>query len=257
MTKPSTTNSARFEYLLRHADDRLVLGHRLSEWCGHGPILEEDIALANISLDLIGQANLLLERAGELEGKGRSADDLAFHRDEIDFRNALLVEQPNGDFAMTMARQFLFDVFSVEVLERLSDSKDETLAGVAAKALKEDRYHLRHSREWVLRMGDGTEESHGRIQRAFDDLWTYTAELCAMDDVDRALLEQGIGVDLDPVREQWTSSVNATLEEATLTVPPADQYMTTGGREGKHSEHLGHMLAVMQVLPRSHPDAKW
>lgn len=256
MTK-STTDAAVVEYLLRHGDDRLVLGHRLSEWCGHGPILEEDIALANIALDLIGQANLFLERAAEVEGEGRTADDLAFKRDAIDYRNVLLVEQPISDFAHTMARQFLFDAFSVEVMRRLAESADEGIAGIAAKTVKEDRYHLRHSRQWVLRLGDGTEESHERIQRAVDDLWTFTGELFAMDDTDRALVEAGVGCDLEPVQGEWTKTVHGTLEEATLTVPAADQYMVTGGRRGHHSEHLGHMLAVMQVLPRSHPDAKW
>lgn len=250
------TTDPLFEYVLRLADDRLVLGHRLSEWCGHGPILEEDIALANIALDLVGQANYLLELAGTIEGKKRSADDLAFFRDAVHFRNALLVEQPNGDFAVTMARQFLFDVYANEVLARVAKSKHEDLSAAAQKALTESRYHLRHSRQWILRLGDGTDESRRRIQQAFDDLWIFTGELFEVDDLERALIDDGIAADASDVEAPWREIVTKTLEEATLRLPAVD-YTVAGGRHGRHTEHLGHMLAEMQVLPRSHPGAKW
>ncbi len=253
----STDPSDLFEYLLRLGDDRLVLGHRLSEWCGHGPILEEDIALANISLDCIGQANLWLELAGETEGRNRSADDLAYFREAIEFRNLMLVELPRGDFAFTMARQFLFDCFSHSLMESLSGSAHSGVAAIAAKCLKEDRYHLRHSREWVLRLGDGTNESRSRLQDAFDRLWMYTGDIFQADGVDERLLSQGIAADLQTLQPEWRRAVGAVLEEATLEAPSQDQYMTSGSRGGVHTEHLGHLLAEMQILTRSYPDAKW
>lgn len=251
-----TTRQAQVEYLLRLGDDRLVLGHRLSEWCGHAPILEEDIALANTALDLIGQATLLLKLAGETERQGRDEDALAFLRDARDFRNALLTELPNGDFAVTIVRQFLFCAFSVQLWGALPTSGSAELAGIAAKALKESRYHVRHAGEWVLRLGDGTEESHRRAQTALDDLWRYTGELFLMDDIDRAMLAAGIGVDLQALEPTWHTQVSDVVRRATLTLP-ADGYMQRGGREGKHTEHLGHMLAEMQILPRSFPGASW
>lgn len=259
--RPSTatsgvTDNPFFEYLLRLADDRLVLGHRLSEWCGHGPILEEDIALANISLDLIGQAAALLKLAGEIEGKGRSEDALAYFRDAIEFRNAQLVELPNGDFAATIIRQFLFDAWDVLLLERLTSAKHETLAGIAAKALKEAKYHLRHTAEWVRMLGDGTAESHQRAQRALDDVWPYTAELFMTDAIDRQALGDGVGVDVEALRPRWRQTVEQVLAEATLTVPK-DGFSPRGGRTGRHTEHLGHMLAEMQSLARAHPGATW
>ncbi len=246
----------RFQYVLRLADDRLVLGHRLSQWCGHGPILEEDIALTNIALDLIGQASAMLALAGRIEGKGRDEDALAYFRDERDFRNALLVEQPNGDFAVTIVRQFLFDAASVPYLEALRTCSDAPLAALAAKALKEDVYHLRHSSEWMLRLGDGTEESHGRAQRALDELWRFTGELFQVDAVDEAVAERGIRVDHDAVHARWRETVRDVVQRATLSLP-GDQPMATGGRRGLHSEHLGHMLAEMQIVARSHPGATW
>ena len=259
--RPTTATSgvsenALFEYLLRLGDDRLVLGHRLSEWCGHAPILEEDIALANIALDLIGQAAMLLELAGEIEGKGRTEDTLAYFRDTIEFRNAQLVELPNGDFAMTIVRQFLFDAWDVLVLERLTSASNESLAGIAAKALKEAKYHLRHSAEWVRMLGDGTSESHQRAQRALDDLWPYTAELFLTDDVDRAALAAGVGVDVAALRPRWRETVDRVVGEATLTIP-TDGFAPRGGRIGRHTEHLGRMLADMQSLARAHPGASW
>ena len=245
-----------FQYLLRLGDDRLVLGHRLSEWCGHGPILEEDIALANIALDLIGQATLYLKLAGETEGKGRSEDDLAYFRDAIDYRNVQLVELPKGDFAFTTVRQFFFDVFSYHVLEELQSSSNSELAGIAAKGFKEVRYHVRRSSEWMLRLGDGTEESHSRAQRAVDELWRFTPEMFQADDVDRAMKAEGTGADLDAIAPKWNAVVTDVLKRATL-VAPQDPPAMTGGRRGRHTEHLGHMLSEMQIVARSFPGAEW
>lgn len=228
----------------------------MSEWCGHAPILEEDIALGNFALDFIGQASALLKHAGAVEGKGRTEDTLAYFRDAIEFRNCLLVEVPRGDFAVTIVRQLLFDAFDVLVLERLTASSDETLGGIAAKALKEGQYHLRHSAEWTRMLGDGTAESHERAQRALDDLWRFTPELFAVDDVDRAMLERGIGADPAALRDPWRDTVSSVLSEATLEQPP-DGVATLGGRIGRHSEHLGRMLADMQSLARANPGATW
>jgi ring-1,2-phenylacetyl-CoA epoxidase subunit PaaC len=244
------------EYLLRHGDDRLVLGHRLSEWCGHAPILEEDIALANIALDLVGQANLLLGLAGQVEGAGRDADALAYFREAVAFRNLQLVELPKGDFGFTIVRQFLFDAYDVPFLEALQRSSHEELAGIAAKAYKEARYHLRHSAEWVIKLGDGTEESHQRMQAALDQLWRFTGELFEADDVDRALAAAGIAPDLAALAPRWRERVEAVLREATLRIPPSTPAML-GGRRGWHTEHLGLMLAEMQIVARSFPGAKW
>jgi len=248
--------SSLFPYLLRLADDRLVLGHRLSEWCGHGPILEEDIALANVSLDLIGEATLLLKRAGEVEGRGRNEDALAYFRDSADYRNALMVELPKGDFGFTIVRQLFFSLFSLLQMDGLTKSSDADLAGIAAKAVKESRYHVRHSAEWVVTLGDGTEESHARTQRAVDELWRYTGELFMADAIDREMSDAGLGVNPETLAERWNAEVGKTLERATLTIPKVG-YMQRGGREGKHTEHLGHMLAEMQIVARSHPGASW
>ncbi len=247
-----------FELLLRLGDDRLVLGHRVSQWCGHGPILEEDIALANIALDLVGQATMLLHLAGDVEGAGRDEDALAYFRDEIHFRNCLLVEQPNGDFGVTIVRQFLFDVYSVVVFDALTRSTHPELAAIAAKSLKEVKYHLRHSGDWLLKLGDGTSESHDRAQRALDSLWRFTPELFAGDDIDRAAQAAGIGPDLAALQAQWIAIVSDVVERATLTLPP-DVPLRAGrtARQGAHSEHLGHMLAEMQIVARSHPGAQW
>lgn len=244
------------EYLLRLGDDRLVLGHRLSEWTGHGPILEEDIATANLALDLIGQAASILRLAGEAEGKGRDEDALAYFREGVEFRNCLLVELPRGDFGFTMVRQFLFDAHSVLLWDALSRAGHAGVAAIAAKALKEDKYHLRHSSEWVVRLGDGTVESHARVQRALEGLWPYTAELFESDEVDAAVAAMGIGVDLPALRSRWDAMVDDVLARATLT-RPADGPMQRGGRRGRHTEHLGHLLATMQIVARSHPGAKW
>ena len=233
-----------------------MLGHRLSEWCGHGPILEEDIALANIALDLIGQASLYLKLAGETEGKGRSEDDLAYFRDAVDYRNVQLVELPKGDYAFTILRQFFFDVFSFHVLEVLEKGAHAEIAGIASKGFKEVRYHVRHSSEWVVRMGDGTQESHDRAQKAVNALWRFTGEMFEADDVDRSVHAAGIGPDLDAVRPKWEAVVKDVLGRATLTVPD-DPPAMTGGRRGRHTEYLGHMLSEMQIVARSHPGAEW
>ena len=244
------------EYLLRLGDDRLILGHRMSEWCGHGPILEEDIALANTALDLIGQANLFLELAGQVEGKGRTADALAYFREGVEFRNAQIMELPRGDFAFTSARQFLVSVFELLHLDRLQSSKHAEVAGIAAKALKETRYHARHAADWMLKLGDGTVESHQRTQSAVDDLWRFTGELFEVDEIERALAADGIAVDRSALQAPWREEVSRVLTAATLTVPD-DGFMQRGGREGKHTEHLGHLLAEMQIVARSFPGAEW
>lgn len=245
-----------FEYLLRLGDDRLVLGHRLSEWCGHGPILEEDIATANIALDLVGQGTHFLRLAAQTENAGRSEDALAFFREAVEYRNLQIVELPKGDFAFTMVRQFLFDVFSVHLLDGLKKSASRDIAAIASKALKESTYHVRHSGRWVIRLGDGTDESHARAQTALDELWRFTGEMFTADDVDRNLQEKGITPDITSLRQPWESTVRDVLREATLS-PPENTFMMQGGRSGKHTEHLGHLLAEMQIVARSHPGAEW
>jgi ring-1,2-phenylacetyl-CoA epoxidase subunit PaaC len=256
---PAAPPHDEFELLLRLGDDRLVLGHRLSEWCGHAPILEEDIALANVALDLLGQATLFLRRAGDVEGKGRDEDALAYFREAIEFRNCLLVEQPNGDFAFTIARQFLFDVHAVVTLDALARSTSAELAALAAKSLKEAKYHVRHSGEWMLKLGDGTDESHRRVQHALDDLWRFTPELFVADGVAARLAVQGVAPDLPALRPQWEAIVRDVVGRATLTLPHESMHSAhlRGGRAGMHSEHLGHLLAEMQIVARSHPGAKW
>jgi ring-1,2-phenylacetyl-CoA epoxidase subunit PaaC len=245
-----------FAYTLRLADNALILGHRLSEWCGHAPVLEEDLALANMALDLIGQARSLYTYAGEIEGKGRDEDALAYRRDVVDFRNVLLVERPNGDFATTIVRQLLYAAFAHPYFEALMRSKDETLAAIAAKAVKEMAYHLRHASEWTIRLGDGTDESHARVQEALDELWPFAGELFEVDEIERALIEAGIAADPVALRLVWERTIDEVRREATLT-QPRTSWMQTGGRTGKHSEHLGHILAELQFLQRAYPDARW
>ena len=245
-----------FEYILRIGDDSLILGQRLSEWCGHGPILEEDIATTNISLDLIGQATNFLTYAAEVENAGRDADNLAFLRIDREYKNVVLAEQPNGDFGDTMVRQFLFDAFRKLFFERLQHSKDEQLAAIAEKSLKETRYHLKHSSEWVIRLGDGTEESHNRVQNSLNTLWRYRTELFYMDEIDNELIKQGIAVDLNSIRNDYDSFLTSILNEATL-VPPTNNWEFGAGRTGKHSEHLGHLLAEMQYMQRAYPNMEW
>jgi ring-1,2-phenylacetyl-CoA epoxidase subunit PaaC len=245
-----------FEYLLRLGDNCLILSQRLSEWCGHGPVLEEDIALANVALDLLGHTRFWLSYAAEIEGAGRDEDKLAFLRDAGDFRNVLLVEQPNGDYAMTTARQFYFDAWHFHLLHDLRRSANERVAAIAEKALKEVTYHLERSTDWVIRLGDGTDESHRRMQNAVDDLWMYTGELFEMDEIDRQMLDSGVGVDLESLRSKWTEHVHRTFDEATLTAP-AGKWMQRGGKRGVHTEKLGYLLAEMQFLQRAYPGAQW
>ena len=245
-----------FDYLLRLGDDSLILGQRLGEWCGHAPSVEVDLSLANIALDLIGQATHFLNHAGEVEGQGRDGDALAFHRDVLAYRNCLLVEQPNGDFAQTMARQFLFSTWQKLLFDHLTGSKDELIAAVAAKAVKEVAYHEELSAEWVIRLGDGTDESRRRMIDGLDWNWRFIPELFDMDEVAREMADRGIGVDVTAFRGDYDRKLRAVLDEAGLEAPQ-DQRPILGGRDGHHSEHLGHVLAVMQHIPRSHPDATW
>ena len=245
-----------FEYLLRLGDDSLVLGQRLSAWCGHSPTIEVDLSMSNLGLDLIGQATLLLGYAGEVEGKGRDADRLAFHRDALQFRNCLLVEQPNGDFAQTIARQFLFSTYSHALFAKLAGSADGRIAEIAAKAVKEVAYHADLAADWVVRLGDGTEESHRRMAEGLDWFWRFVDEMFETDEVERSLAASGIAVDKAALREPFDEKVNGVLAEATLP-PPAYPYPIKGGRAGHHGEHLGHLLAEMQYLPRTYPDAVW
>ncbi|AWK85198.1 1,2-phenylacetyl-CoA epoxidase subunit PaaC [Azospirillum thermophilum] len=256
MSTQASSRDALFAYALRLGDTSLVLGHRLSEWCGHAPELEEDIALTNIALDLVGHARLLLTYAGDVEGKGRDEDRLAYRRDVFDYRNHLLAEQPNRDFGHTILRQFLHDAWAVELYERLAGSADATLAAIAAKAVKEVRYHVRHSGEWVVRLGDGTDASHARMADALDRLWPYTGEMFERTAGEAELAAAGIAVDAAELKAAWTARVSAVLEEATLP-RPADGWMQSGGLRGEHSEHLGYLLAEMQFLQRAYPDATW
>ncbi|MEN9743572.1 MAG: phenylacetate-CoA oxygenase subunit PaaI [Bacteroidota bacterium] len=247
---------ALFEYVLRMADDSLILGQRLGEWCGHGPILEEDIAMTNISLDLIGQAISLYDFAAELEGQGKTHDDLAFLRFENQYKNALLLEQPNGDFAMTMLRQFFFDAFRKPLFEALTKSPVAQLAAIAEKSLKETRYHLKHSSEWVIRLGDGTEESHRRAQDAIDHLWRYAHELFFEDEVDTALHAKSQVPMLKEIQTAWLENVKEILQEATLEIP-TNNWKFEGGRLGRHSEHMGYILADLQYMQRAYPNMQW
>jgi ring-1,2-phenylacetyl-CoA epoxidase subunit PaaC len=250
------TNLALFEYCLRLGDTTLILGHRLSEWCGHGPILEEDIALANMALDLLGQSRIMLGYAGEVEGKKRDEDALAFHRDEREFRNLLLVEQPNGDYGQTIMRQFLYSTYAYFLYLELKNSQDKTLSAFAEKSLKEITYHLRHCSSMVIRLGDGTEESHQRMVSAVNELWMFTGDMFDMDETDEELIKAGIAVDLKKIASLWNEKVKEVLKEATLEIPQ-DVFMQSGSRKGIHTEHLGYILAEMQVLPRMYPEAKW
>lgn len=248
--------SSLLTYVLRLADNALVLGHRISEWTGFAPTLEEDIALSNLALDLIGQARMLYTYAGTVEGRGRGEDAFAYLRDDREFRNVLLVEQPNGDFAVTMMRHLLFSAHAHPFFAALADSKDVILAAIAAKAEKEIAYHLRHAGEWIIRLGDGTEESRARAQSALDDLMIYADELFEIDAGDRALIDVGIAVEPASIRPQFDRTIRSVLDAATLTQPKV-RHPHRGGRDGAHSEHLGHMLAEMQALHRAHPGVTW
>ncbi len=247
---------ALFKLALGLADDALVLGHRLSEWSGTAPTLEEDIAFSNLGLDLIGQARLFYSTAGEIEGKGRDEDALAYLRDEYAYSNLLLVEQRNGDFATTMMRHLLYSAFMHPYFQAMQHSTDARLAEIAAKAVKEMAYHVRHSAEWAIRLGDGTKESHARAQTALDDLWMYTGEMFDLSEDEQALVRDGIAPDRAALKPAWDTTIDRVLAEATLKRPP-DRWMQTGGRASQHTEHLGHLLAEMQVLHRAHPGARW
>lgn len=256
MEKSPEVDKAVVEFLLRMGDNTLVLGHRISEWCGHSPVLEEDIALANQALDLIGQTQLWLELAGALENKGRSADQLAFLRDAWDFRNVLLVEKDNGDFGNTMMRQFLFDAWHIEMLKALLKSSNSQIAEIAAKAVKEVAYHLEKSADIVIRLGDGTELSHQRMQHALDNLWSYTGELFVDDDYDEIVNSVGIAPLPSSLKHKWDQTINSVLRDATLALPQTS-YVHKGGKKGRHTEFLGHMLAEMQFLQRAYPGSTW
>ena len=255
-----SSDRALFDYLLRLADNGLVLAERLSEWVGKGPILEEDIALTNVGLDLLGQSRLWFAYAQDVEariaGVGRSEDQLAFLRDAHEFRNLLLVEQLNGSYADTIVRQFLFDHWHLLLLRELTQSSDERIAEVAAKAVKEVSYHVERSSDWVLRLGDGTDESHARMQAALDDLWTYAGEMFVPDEVELLLVDADVAADVRKLQAPWDEAVNAVLAEATLT-RPGETFVRKGGKQGVHTEHFGRLLAEMQFLQRAYPDANW
>ncbi len=250
------TKDATYTYALRLGDDALILSHRLSELCGKGPILEEDLAQTNIALDMIGRAQALLKYASDCEGKGRTEDDIAYRRAENNYYNHLLAEQPNGDFAHTIARQLFLSVFEYLFYTELEKSRDHALAAIASKTVKEIRYHMQHAVDWTLRLGDGTEESHQRMQTAINDLWMYTGELFEMDEVETHLMRDGVAVDLIPLRIQWQNDISEVLSKATLRYPD-EVFIQSGGRKGIHTEYLGHILAEMQYLQRTYPDAIW
>lgn len=244
------------EYTLRLGDNALILGQRLGEWCGHGPILEQDIALSNIALDQLGQARMLMQYAAEQKGGDYTEDKMAFLRPETEYHNCLLVEQENGDWGRTIVRQFLFDTYNYYFYSALLNSTDNRLKEIAHKAIKEITYHAQWSAEWLIRLGDGTEESHQRVQTSLNDLWEWTGELFSMDAVDEALVAEGIAVNLAEIKVQWDQKVSEILSLATLE-KPEDGWMQSGGKQGEHSEYLGYVLAVMQHLPRMYPEATW
>lgn len=250
------TTTALQQLLLRMGDSTLILGHRISEWCGHSPILEEDIAMANVALDLIGQTQFWLGLAAELQGEEKTADHLAYLRDAVDFRNLLLVEQPNGDYAHTLMRQFLFDAWHFLQLQALEQSTDSRVAEIAAKALKEVSYHLERSSDLLVRLGDGTDESHRRMQEALDNLWAYTGEMFMGDEYDVALAQAGVFPQPESLRDAWLACVSEVMEHATLKLPESS-FMHKGGKQGRHTEHLGYILAQMQFLQRAYPGCTW
>lgn len=256
MTQTTTYTPGQVEYVLRLADNALILGQRISEWCGHSPVLEEDMALTNMALDLIGQARLLLSHAGRMDGSSRDEDQLAFLRNEGQYRNLTLCELPNGDFARTVLRNFLFASFHSLLWEKLSQSRDADLAAIAAKSLKESRYHQRHAADWVVRLGDGTAESHRRTEEALAYLWPYTAEFFSPSPADEAAIASGLGPAWGELKQDWLAAVGPVLEEATLTTPEHSRFLSTG-KFGRHSEHMGHLLTPMQYLQRSYPGAQW
>ena len=247
----------KVNYLLRLGDNALILSQQLSQLCGKGPALEEDMALTNVALDLLGQTRLWYEYAAELEGAGRDEDKLAYHRDAHDFKNCLLLEQPNGNYADTMMRQFYFDTWHYFLIEGLTRSADSRIAAIAEKSLKEVTYHLRRSGDLIVRLGDSTELAHARTQAAADELWMYSGEVFAYDAIDDAMVDEGIAPAADELRSHWLAHVAEIFAEATLTMPPADAWMQKGGKQGRHTEHLGYILAEMQFLQRAYPGAEW
>ncbi|MCH8546448.1 MAG: phenylacetate-CoA oxygenase subunit PaaC [Cryomorphaceae bacterium] len=244
------------KYVLRLADNALILGQRLGEWCGHGPVLEQDIALTNIALDLIGQSRMLYQYAAECKGDGSTEDDLAMKRDVFDFYNVLLVEQPNGDWGNTLVRQFFYDTYNYYLYEFLCSSKDERIAEIARKSFKEIAYHAQFSAEWIIRLGDGTEESHNRVQQSVNDLWTYTGEMLTPDDLDRDMQAKGVGPNLDDIKSKWLRKVEEILDLATLKKPEGT-FIQTGGKVGEHGEYLGFILAELQFMQRAYPGMSW
>lgn len=246
----------KLNYLLQLGDNALILGQRLSEWCGHGPVLEQDIAITNIALDLLGQARNWLDLAATVEDKNRSEDDLAFTRNEWEYRNVLLVEYPNKDWAFTIVRQFLFDAFNYYLHKELTQSKDEQIAAIAAKSLKEVTYHLRFSSEWMIRLGDGTEVSHEKMQTALNELWRYKGELFEISEADEAVISSQIGADLNKIKSLYDQKLSEIIQESTLTMPETN-WSQSGGKIGKHSEHMGHILSEMQYMQRAYPNMQW
>ncbi len=249
-------NELLYNYLLQLGDNSLILGQRLGEWCGHGPILEVDMALTNIALDLLGQTRNYFQYATEIEGKGNTEDDIAMLRDVRDFKNVLLVEQPNGDFAYTIARQYFFDAFHYLFLNELKNSSDERLQAIAHKSIKEVKYHLRFSSEWVKRLGNGTEKSHQKMQDAIDDMWMYAGELLEESPIDKEISLLNIGVNLNNIKDNYFNNIKNLLEEATIKVPEST-YFQKGGKEGKHTEHLGFILSDLQWMQRTYPNMTW
>ena len=249
-------NQVYYTYLLRMADDTLILGQRLSEWCGHGPILEEDIALSNIALDYIGQSTNIYKHLASLTEDGRDEDAIALTRMESEYSNALLMELPNGDYATTIARQYYYSSFYLLFLEHLKGSSDVFLSGFAEKSIKEVKYHVQHATDWMLRLGDGTPESHSRMQQAVSGLWPYLGELFRDDELDVIASKEGWGITRDALKTAWTDRLNALFAEARLTVP-TEAWYHYGGRSGRHTEHMGYLLAELQFLQRAYPDAKW
>ena len=247
---------AKQKFILHLADNALILGQRIAEWCGHGPVLEQDIAMTNMSLDLIGQSRLYYQYIAELNGGGMTEDNLAFLRKEHEYLNCLLVEQPNGDFGKTIVRQFFYDVFHYLQLDLLSRSNDVQLAAIAVKSLKEVKYHLNYSSNWVVRLGDGTAESRTRMQKAVDTLWKYTGELFEWTDYEKKAVSEGILPTPDKLEEEWSNQVYKVLEEATLDIPRIP-YMQTGGKNGRHTEHMGFILTELQYMQRAYPGLEW
>lgn len=249
-------NNNLIQYIYGIADNTLILGQRLGELCGHGPSLETDIALTNISLDLFGQVRSYYQYAAKIQGNDTTEDTIAFLRKEREYKNVLLVEQPNTDFAYSITRQFLFDMFHIELLNELQNSKDETLAAIAKKSIKEVSYHVRFSSDWMRRLGDGTEESNQRVQAAVNDLWVFTDELFHQTDADKAMVSEGIGVDVTQLKQSYYQKVSAILEEATIEVPKIE-YFQKGGKQGIHSEYMGYILTEMQYMQRTYPNMNW